>query len=67
MVSINSKDYWKWIGFINFLVCSKRQLRTKTNVFVVSLALSGFFVGMTTVLLLFFRRKTHSQDRIPTD
>ena len=53
--------------FIIFIVCSKRQLRTKTNAFVVSLAVPDFCVGMTAVPLLFFNRETHSQDRIPTD
>ena len=33
-------------GLIIFLVCSKRQLRTKTNAFVVSLAVADFGVGM---------------------
>ena len=41
-------------GFVIFLVCSKRQLRTKTNAFVVSLAVADFGVGMIAVPLLFF-------------
>ena len=41
-------------GFIIFLVCSKRQLRTKTNAFVVSLAVADFCVGMSVVPLMFF-------------
>ena len=41
-------------GFIIFLVCSKRQLRTKTNAFVVSLAVGDFCVGMSVVPSLFF-------------
>ena len=40
--------------FIIFLVCSKRQLREKTNVFVVSLAVADFCVGMSVVPLMFF-------------
>ena len=40
-------------GFIIFLVCSKRQLRTKTNAFVVSLAVEDFYVGMSVVPLEF--------------
>ena len=60
-------DTWFWIlgwflsilaiagnGFIIFLVCSKRQLRTKTNAFVVSLAVSDFFVGLSVVPLKHF-------------
>ena len=33
-------------GFVIFLVCNKRQLRTKTNAFIVSLAVADFGVGM---------------------
>ena len=36
-------------GFVVFLVCSKRQLRTKTNTFIVSLAVADFCVGMIAV------------------
>ena len=42
------------IGFIIFLVCSRRHLRTKTNVFVVSLGVADFCVGMNVVPSLFF-------------
>ena len=35
--------------FVIFLVCSKRQLRTKTNTFIVSLAVADFCVGMIAV------------------
>ena len=41
-------------GFVIFLVYSKRQLRTKTNAFVVSLAVADFGVGMIVVPSLFF-------------
>ena len=33
-------------GFVIFVVCSKRQLRTKTNAFLVSLAVTDFGVGI---------------------
>ena len=41
-------------GFVIFLVCGKRQLRTKTNAFVVSLAVADFSFGMIAVPSLFF-------------
>ena len=41
-------------GFVIFLVCSKRQLRTKTNTFIVSLAVADFGVGMLAVPPSFF-------------
>ena len=60
-------DTWFWIlgwflsilaiagnGFIIFLVCSKRQLRTKTNAFIVSLAVADFFVGLSVIPFRFF-------------
>ena len=46
-------------GFIIFLVCSKRQLRTKTNAFLVSLAVADFCVGMTAVPSQFTCEKTN--------
>ena len=41
-------------GFVIFLVCSQRQLCTKTNAFVVSLAVADFGVGMIVVPSHFF-------------
>ena len=41
-------------GLVIFLVCSKRHLRTKTNAFVMSLAVADFGVGMITVPSYFF-------------
>ena len=41
-------------GLVIFLVCSKRQLRTKTNTFIVSLAVADFGVGMLAVPSHFF-------------
>ena len=40
-------------GFVIFIVCRKRQLRTKTNAFIVSLAASDLCVGMSLVPSLF--------------
>ena len=40
-------------GFIIFLVCGKRKLRTKTNAFIVSLAVADFCLGMSAVPSLF--------------
>jgi len=64
-------DAWFWIlgwslciltifgnGFIIFLVGSKRHLRTKTNSFIVSLAVADLFVGMSVVPSLFFCEMT---------
>ena len=60
-------DTWFWIlgwflsilaivgnGFIIFLVCSKRQLRTKTNTLVVSLAVADFSIGLSVIPVAFF-------------
>ena len=40
-------------GFVVVVVCRNRSLRTKTNAFVVSLAVADFFVGMIAVPSLF--------------
>ena len=40
-------------GFIIFLVCSKRQLRSKTNMFVLSLAVADFCVGISVIPPMF--------------
>ena len=63
----NSMETWVWVlgwflsiltmvvdGFVIFLVCTKRQLRTKTNAIVVSLAVADFGVGMIAVPSHFF-------------
>ena len=65
--SLSKMETWFWIlgwslstlamagnGFIIFLVFSRRQLRTKTNAFVVSLAMADFCVGMSVVPPIFF-------------
>ena len=54
-------------GFIIFLVCSQRQLRTKTNAFVVSLAVADFCVGMSVIPPLFLKYKSvrNLQPRLP--
>ena len=45
-------------GFVIFIVCRKRQLRTKTNAFVVSLAVADFCIGMIAVPSRFFCEMT---------
>ena len=40
-------------GFIIFLVCSRRNLHTKTNSFIVSLAVADFCVGLSIIPSLF--------------
>ncbi|CAH3028329.1 unnamed protein product, partial [Porites evermanni] len=47
-------------GFFILLVCTRRHLRTKTNAFVVSLAVADFFVGMTAVPSLFLLERIGS-------
>ena len=47
-------------GAIITLVSSKRQLRTKTNAFLTSLAMADFFVGVFTVPLLHFCTATNT-------
>ena len=42
------------IGFTIFLVCSTRNLRTKTNAFIVSLAVADFCVGLSVIPSMFF-------------
>ncbi|XP_022788945.1 trace amine-associated receptor 2-like [Stylophora pistillata] len=45
-------------GFIIFLVWSKRQLRTKTNALIVSLAVADLCVGISAVPFLYVCKKT---------
>ena len=49
-------------GFIIFLVCRRRRLRTKSNAFVVSLAVADFCVGLSAVPPLFVCEKTNGCD-----
>ena len=41
-------------GFTIFLVCCRRNLRTKTNAFIVSLAVADFCVGLSVIPSMFF-------------
>ncbi|XP_073228487.1 octopamine receptor beta-2R-like [Porites lutea] len=49
-------------GFTIFLVCSRRNLRTKTNAFIVSLAVEDFCVGLSVIPSLFFCDFTNTCD-----
>ena len=68
-------ELWFWIlgwilsiltitgnGFIIFLVCIKRQLRTKTNAFIVSLSVADFCVGVSVVPSFFICDITGGSD-----
>ena len=68
-------ESWVWIlgwflsiltitgnGFIIFLVWNKRQLRTKTNAFVVSLAVADLCVGINVFPLLFLYEMTRDRN-----
>ena len=55
-------------GFTIFLVCSRRNLRTKTNAFIVSLAVADFFVVLSLIPSLFlcdFTNTCHWPQRLP--
>ena len=46
-------------GFTIFLVCSRGNLRTKSNAFIVSLAVADFCVGLSGIPSLFLRHYKH--------
>ena len=47
-------------GFTIFLVCSRQNLRTKPNAFIVSLAVADFCVGLSVIPSLFACDVTNS-------
>ena len=49
-------------GFTIFLVCSRRNLRTKTTAFIVSLAVADFCVGLSVIPSLFACDMTNTCD-----
>ena len=52
LVSLHSDHKWKWIYYLPCL--QQTAAPTKTNAFIVSLAVADFFVGLSTVPSLFF-------------
>ena len=52
-------------GITIFLVCSRGNLRTKTNAFIVSLVVADFFVGLIVIPSLFFCDIANTCDRRP--
>lgn len=53
-------------GYIVLLVSSKRQLRTKTNAFILSLAVADFCVGLSVIPSLFFCEVTRTCKMLQT-